>query len=544
MAILISISLRVPLVPHEIGWDSFFIHRLAESVTYYHQEKWIINPASFYGYFPYSYPSGVPTILAAFSSMSGLSMEYTILFFTFIEGIMAVFFSFMLGKILFNIKYGKWIFVYISSFAAGLLYYSLWTVSTRGFFMILFILFLFLLFKIFLSKNLKKMEKIKFLLLFIMILFILPSIHRLWVFIIPIWVIAIIVYFYNKRYPLILKKNFVIISLISFILVFFSLELLSTFYKELWTYFGVEDINNPHLYYILGLIYARYNGPLLFLFPLGIYYLFEHRNIKFLIILLFIIILLPFYYVATYVATLSYIIFSIIFAGALIDIFSRMKKHYSHSCNQLHKSKGKVISIGIVISLLTAQIIFAGVVQYYHPNISGLGNKYIKPYMKEGTYESGIWIKYKWHENHRDFIIINYEPHRILAISGDSSISDSGPFELIDGIINPKDVKVKINKYVWEWEDKGPWVPTKEVNTAYSYWYALYAHSPTDQWCKKMRDKFNISIVVINNQLEGRQQGAYNMPPPRSLFYEKIPQENYAIFRNHDFTAYFWGDVV
>lgn len=78
--LLLSIVVHYPLVEHERAQtDSYFIHRLSQSIVDSGYAKWTFHPLSYLGYYPFSYPSGVPFLLAEASSMTGLSVEVAIL---------------------------------------------------------------------------------------------------------------------------------------------------------------------------------------------------------------------------------------------------------------------------------------------------------------------------------------------------------------------------------------------------------------------------------------------------------------------------------
>lgn len=78
--VLLSIVLRYPLVEHErLQTDSYFMHQLAGSIVDEHRARWTLNPLSYFGYYPFSYPSGVPFIIAEFSVLTGLALEPSIL---------------------------------------------------------------------------------------------------------------------------------------------------------------------------------------------------------------------------------------------------------------------------------------------------------------------------------------------------------------------------------------------------------------------------------------------------------------------------------
>ena len=62
--IALNIILRIPTVPHEIGFDSFDIHILANSISAFGEARWWVHPLSVVGFFPLSYASSVPFILS------------------------------------------------------------------------------------------------------------------------------------------------------------------------------------------------------------------------------------------------------------------------------------------------------------------------------------------------------------------------------------------------------------------------------------------------------------------------------------------------
>ena len=80
--VLISAALRYPLVEHErLQTDSYTIHYLAKAIEEDAYAKWTFHPLSYIGYYPLSYPSGTPFILAELASLTGLSLQVSILLF-------------------------------------------------------------------------------------------------------------------------------------------------------------------------------------------------------------------------------------------------------------------------------------------------------------------------------------------------------------------------------------------------------------------------------------------------------------------------------
>jgi hypothetical protein len=78
--VLLSIVFRYPLVEHErYQTDSYSIHHLSDTIAIEGYVPWTFHPISYIGYYPLSYPTGIPVALAEFSLMTGLSVESSIL---------------------------------------------------------------------------------------------------------------------------------------------------------------------------------------------------------------------------------------------------------------------------------------------------------------------------------------------------------------------------------------------------------------------------------------------------------------------------------
>ncbi len=78
--ILVAVVVRYPLVQHErFQTDSYFIHYLAKSIGDEGFARWTFHPLSYFGYYPVSYPSGMPFVLAELSELTGLSVEVSVL---------------------------------------------------------------------------------------------------------------------------------------------------------------------------------------------------------------------------------------------------------------------------------------------------------------------------------------------------------------------------------------------------------------------------------------------------------------------------------
>ena len=78
--ILIAVALRYPLVQHErFQTDSYYIHYLAKLIGDEGFARWTFHPLSYFGYYPLSYPTGMPVVLAELAALTGLSVELSAL---------------------------------------------------------------------------------------------------------------------------------------------------------------------------------------------------------------------------------------------------------------------------------------------------------------------------------------------------------------------------------------------------------------------------------------------------------------------------------
>ena len=78
--VLVSWAVRYPLVDHErYQTDSYFIHFLSRQVVEDGYAKWTLDPLSYFGYYPISYPSAVPFLYAEISQLTGADVEMSIL---------------------------------------------------------------------------------------------------------------------------------------------------------------------------------------------------------------------------------------------------------------------------------------------------------------------------------------------------------------------------------------------------------------------------------------------------------------------------------
>jgi hypothetical protein len=196
-SILITVAFRWPTTYHETGVDSFYIHGLANSAAQFGDMRWVVNPLSLFGLYPLSYASGVPIMLAEFSNMTGMTMEETILIFSFLTAIIAALTSFLLALEIRNSA--PFAFTISTLYAACpiLLFSTQWTTGTRGMFMALLPFALWILVRLgrIEHKAFEAGNKRWLVMLLIATLFLMAIIHSLFF----MMIIFIIAYYVTKR---------------------------------------------------------------------------------------------------------------------------------------------------------------------------------------------------------------------------------------------------------------------------------------------------------------------------------------------------------
>ena len=97
--VLASFAVRYPLVEHERNQtDSYYIHILSESILANDHAKWTYHPLSYFGYYPFSYPSGNSFLIAEISDLTGLTLETSILAFDMALALLLCLAVFMLSR--------------------------------------------------------------------------------------------------------------------------------------------------------------------------------------------------------------------------------------------------------------------------------------------------------------------------------------------------------------------------------------------------------------------------------------------------------------
>ncbi|WP_154717755.1 hypothetical protein [Methanolobus vulcani] len=432
LLVILNIILRIPSIPHEKGGgDSFFIHALSNSLSYFGEANWWVNWLSSLGLYPYSYASSVPFALSATTQLFGfvgINSEKAVLIFSLIFGVFSVFTSFIFAGILFKKFLPKFIMAFFFSLSQGIMIFSTWELSARGPFMIFLPLFLFIL--------LKEMPYTKKVPLFAFIFLFMAFTHHYFYFLLPISVIYLvlkIIYGSSqlKAYLKYLDYLFPIILLVAITFPFFTRTLITAGSRYSWI-INVVVIN------------LRYIGPIFIFIISGVLYSLLNMKKTFseYFMLLAFLMLLPFSYSQTY-GIYIILCFSIYFISVgFYNLFLVKNPHISH------------LKLLFIIFLLISFVSFSS---FYNHTRTGSSQDYW--YMQDSTYQSSVWTNQHISDGLRGFgnsgetwkLLASSDAHPILPTGGAVILA----YKLINGTELPV---IKISPTSSSYYFDGPYV--------------------------------------------------------------------------------------
>ena len=436
LLVLLGLIFRYPTVPHEIGWDSFGVHLLANSVSEFGYAKWWLHPTSIIGWYPYSgVPSAVPFILSGISQCTGMDTEKVILLYSMILGIFCIFGAYLMAGAIWDNYIFKFLVAIVFSTAPGILAKTTWTGHARTLFIIALPLFIYLLLR-------TRTFKLRFSILTFVILVLLLTTHHYIYFTIPIiigYLIIVMVYKSGNYVKSIrIPENFANFAVFMSFLIMFSIPY---FKRSLWwtdpemARAGVGASIYAWISSVMLPGYVRYIGILIIFIVGGYMYLLFKRNKKFgeWFLLIALASLAPFLYISTYMKWFIAPFASLLIGVALTNIaIAGMQK-------SPHIEKRKCVTAFVIILLLS--IIFSGYYQYLHflndPNPN-------KRYMEERTHVGGLWIKDNVDKN-KNMIVggaIAFRA-RVFSISEVPTLTGEAPADLAYGFVDPNKLEVK-----------------------------------------------------------------------------------------------------
>lgn len=480
LLIAVNLILRYPATPHEIGWDSFVIHISANSISLFGHLKWWLDPTCIFGFHPYSYASSVPFLLSGLSQGTGIGMEWTIWLFSSIIGLFSALTAYIMAGAIEDDDFFKILVSIIYSTSNGVLYFTTWTVSTRGLFLILLPLFLYLL--------LKSGKSIKFLILLFPMFLLLAATHHLFYYLgmpITAYLIVKILSRYNllniypnsnQKTPNIIQSLFFLFCLI----VLFLVPFLTQNFNDVSRYFWLK---------LQFLEYSRHIGVLIIFLFGAIVYLLTKRNKSSgeLFLLITFIEITPFFYIEKYT---KWFVLPIAFLLIGIGLKNMIKVI-------LYK-KAIYASLTIIIIILSS-ISFASYFQFLHNLNDSDANE---RYMEEETYMGALWVK----SNIDKSLFVNdiSTSQRIFSISEIPTLTGSNFNDLVYGFINPEEINITLKESILspDFYIHDPYID----NNPSSSWFlrSILSTSINEQnsYAQRWIKKFNLSYFIENQYFQ------------------------------------------
>lgn len=529
---ILNIVFRIPMTPHGVDTvDSTYIWGLANSITTFGYAEWILHPLSFFGLYPLSYPSTVPTILSIVSQALGLDIEYVILLFGFVLGILGMFGAYIMALAIRK----DYLFAFLTAFAFSLapvfIEYTRWTATARN----LFIALLPLLIWSLLCYHNKNQGKWKYFLLALLVLVVLGSTHRMFL-LMPLVIIAYFVTMsiqfiknlslekkaLSKKHNTLYMKHKLterkvfLISILLFAFAFLIQFSNISFYRGIWYDYqtGAFFESKSPLILILNMS-TNYMGRIgiLILFGLvGLLFLLRKRNKDFgeLFVVVTLLFLTSISALGLYVSLFILPFASVLIAIGLLESIRIVERSVSTTKlkDKSVTNNGNTKTKKVVFSIITISLIFSMCFSIYMVNRHmhlPIGETGDTKWMNDETYNTGLFMK-KCGEDKPFLSNDDLIAGRICAVSGVPYFS-GGIYGLINGFINKEELETRPIKLA-------------EISPNTNYFYLLvtrpsidkdvrriYDYDCDDSRSKQIAYKYDINYVVMNNNILGKKTG-------------------------------------
>ena len=265
--IILNVIMRYPATPHEIGWDTFGIHILANSISEFGWARWWVHPLSIFGMYPYSYASSIPFLVSGISQCTGIDMEWTAWLVCMLTGIFSILFAYVMAGAINDDDVFKFLVAFGYSISPILVQYSTWQLSTRGLFMILLPISIYSL--------LKTRNSLKYIILIPIFFILLLLTHHLAWMVIPVifsYAVVTIVYKLKERINYPINDNLINIAYIVLFIILLLIPFLTRFF--------ISEVSSKYTFLIyIAQTYVRFVGVLI-IFTVGgfTYLMFKHNK--------------------------------------------------------------------------------------------------------------------------------------------------------------------------------------------------------------------------------------------------------------------------
>ncbi len=468
--IFLSLALRWPTTPHEIGQDGFMNNSLAKSITEFGYAKWHVSPYSVFGMGPFSYPAAIHFLISGTSQLTGLSLEISVLAISMTIGVLGMLLTFILTKEITDNNEVSLLSAFLFSTSPVFLRLTTWNGSSRQLAMVFIILLIFLLLRMVYAKRTYKYshyDEGKYTALALFILVCLASMHRLailGIFILMGYLIARPAYKFVNAFTLknigeIEKKRKVGLALMYFLWI---AAIATVIYMQLVN-FGPYEGMDLWSKYQSGLFFRGSDigilltnmiidywsgwGVLSVFLLIGAYYLFKQRNkdFKLFFLLLSILLMAP---ISTLGLYAQLFLICLITPVAAIGIIRFLRsKHF------------KKIALPITISLIIISLGFSMFMTDHWIGQSGEG------YMNERQYDTGMYTDHYLKSNETYISNNQVFANRVLSVSDAQYLTEGFAYPMIYGWVDEDNLEKII-----DWDSM---IENQSVEISYPEEYAL-----------------------------------------------------------------------
>ncbi len=501
LLVILNIVFRLPVTSHETGVDSFVIHTLATTISTYGYAGWIIHPVSFTGMYPLSHASASPFFLSGLSQVTGITIEYTILFFCILLGVFSIFSTFLFAKEVIDDDLFAFLVSFVYSLAPGFLMFTIWQATTRNIFMAFFPLFLWALLKCWNSLSGKYVG-----IAIVLFIFLFTS-HRLVLFI-PLILLAfiaavILISVYQKVTVFSNSKILNILPLIIFpvaFLLLFSIQFsgISFYNKWLPDFYTGYLFEGEETYIVIFNIAADYFGKIgfvLFFGLAGFIYLsrtaFKGFGRSFVV--LSILTLTPLLVIEDYTPEIILPFFSILVGFGLISTYDILKQ------------RRRIIFKRAAFSLLVICIVVSTGFSWFLLDHWSLHTKG----MSDKTYATASFLSSD-KANGTSVANSGLRGAQISAFSGKACLPYGGAYapsisslQLVHGSVKAEDVVTRPLPPSEIFSSKLIYVPISALPDAKKDWLGFMRNFPWANKTKILSSKYDTCYVIEDVRLPG-----------------------------------------
>ncbi|MBA3044784.1 MAG: hypothetical protein FP824_01070 [Euryarchaeota archaeon] len=530
--IILSIALRYPTTPHQLGADGYFNNAMAKFIIDDGYAKWILTPFSYLGLGPFAYPAAMHFFVATIAQLGNIPIEEAVLYLNLMLGVCGVLFSFLMVRELTNNRMIALLASFFFSTSPEFLRLTNWNGSSRSMVMVFFLLLIFLLFR---TQYAKRSEShshyietiITFLTL--ILLLIIGTMHRMWIFSIFILIgyamarpLTSIKKVVNVRTGIWNQKNHRLISFTFFALWGLAIAGLIMAQLSNFAFYGGMNLWSK---YQTGLFFSGSSIPALFMnlaidywsgwglisvfLIVGAYLMFRARNKKFSTIFLLgsILSIAPIATLGLYSKLILIVFVTPLVAIGLIWFISQKKL--------------RRIALPLLLVILIASGGFNVLMVDHWQNSSG------GDYMKESEYDLALFVKYNLDET--DTYISNNQVfgNQVLSVADSQYLTERFLYPVIYGWVTKNEITNLI--------DLRSMIEEQSIELYYPEEYAITMDHREITLNDVDRSMFIRSIYNVNHAIDSRVTTTNYWIEP-SLY-----ETRYIIFSNQDGRVWYLG---